>query len=104
MLWPQTFVSDGRSGTSHSCSIGSSCFRYVSALDWTKSNIDDIIAHLPPPIPLLGDFNAHSKDWGCPSNDCKGKIIGDLLMEHDLSLLNDGSTTCLLYTSDAADE
>jgi len=62
---------------------------------WTKSDIDDIIAQLPPPILLLGDFNAHSKDWGCPSNDRKGKIIGDLLTERDLSILNDGSTTYL---------
>ena len=60
-----------------------------------KSDIDDIIAQLPPPILLLGDFNAHSKDWGCPNEDCKGKIIGDLLMERDLSVLNDGSTTYL---------
>ena len=63
---------------------------------WTKSDIDDIIAQLPPPILLLfTDFNAHSKDWDCPSDNRKGKIIGDLLMECDLSVLNDGSTTYL---------
>lgn len=27
---------------------------------WSKHDIEDVIAQLPPPVLLLGDFNAHS--------------------------------------------
>ena len=55
---------------------------------------------------------AHSVSWGCFNNDSKGKIIQDLVLQQNLSLMNNGSMTylspasgvCLLYTSDAADE
>jgi len=47
-----------------------------------------------PAILLLGDFNAHSSLWGCSKTDVRGKLVGDLL-EHNLSLLNDGSYTYL---------
>ena len=50
---------------------------------------------LPPPIILLGDFNAHSTKWGSSKNDSKGKMISDLMVQHNLSLLNDGSATYL---------
>jgi len=43
----------------------------------------------------LGDFNAHSVSWGCFNNDSKGKIIQDLLLQQNLSLMNNGSITCL---------
>ena len=61
----------------------------------SSSDIEDLISQLPSPVVLLGDFNAHNKDWGCSENDSKGKIIGDLMLQHNLSLLNDVSATYL---------
>ena len=62
---------------------------------WSKSDIEDLIDQLPPPIVLLGDFNAHCTEWGCAKNDSKGKTISDLLLQRNLTLLNDGSATYL---------
>ena len=61
----------------------------------SSSDIENLISRLPPPIVLLDDFNAHNKHWGCSKNDSKGKIIGDLMLQHNLSLLNDVSATYL---------
>jgi len=44
---------------------------------------------------LLGDFNAHSNDWGCFKNDNKGKMVSDLMLQRNLYLLNDDSSTYL---------
>ena len=68
--------------------------------------VNNLMSQLLPPILLLGDFNAHSSLWGCSKTNVRGKLVEDLLLKHNLSLLNDGSYTylCLLYTSDAADE
>ena len=57
--------------------------------------MEDLINQLPPSIVLLGDFNAHSTEWGCSKNDSKGKMISDLMLQCNLSLLNDGSATYL---------
>ena len=50
---------------------------------------------LPPPVLLLRDFNAHSTLWGSSKTDVRGKLVEDLLLKHNLSLLNDGSHTYL---------
>jgi len=63
---------------------------------WTESDIEDLIVQLPPPIDLLRDFNVHNKDWGCSKNDGKGKMIGDLRMQRNPCLLNDGAATYIL--------
>ena len=63
------------------------------SLKLNSSDLDDLITQLPPPVLLLGDFNAHSSLWGCPKTDIRGKLIEDLLHKHNLCLLNDGSST-----------
>ena len=50
---------------------------------------------LSPPIVSLGDFNAHSNEWGCSKNDSKGKMISDLMLQCNLSHFNDGCPTYL---------
>jgi len=60
-----------------------------------KNDLEDLINQLPPPIVLLGDFNAHSTEWGCSKNDSKGKMISDIMLQRNLSLLKDGSATYL---------
>jgi len=66
---------------------------------WTKHDLEDLINQRPPPIVLLGDFNAHINEWGCPKNITKGKMISDLLLQRKLSLLNDGYATYLHSSS-----
>lgn len=61
----------------------------------TAEQIDKLLMQLPPPVLLLGDFNAHSTLWGNKSTDRKGKLVENTLLKHNLSLLNDNSTTYL---------
>jgi len=60
------------------------------SLKLNSSDLYDLITQLPPPVLLLGDYNAHSSLWGCPKTDIRGK---HLLHKHNLCLLNDGSST-----------
>jgi len=72
------------------------CSIYLSPS--SKFNINDfgnLITQLPPPILLLGDFNTHSSLWGCCKTDVRGKLVEDIMLKHNLSLLNDGSYTYL---------
>ena len=36
---------------------------------------------------LVGDFNGHSKVWGCSDTNDRGEIIEDVIAENDLCLL-----------------
>jgi len=72
------------------------CSIYLSpSSKFNINDFDNLITQLPPPILLLGDFNAHSSLWGCSKTDARGKLIEDILLKHNLSLLNDGSYTYL---------
>ena len=44
---------------------------------------------------LVGDFNRHSKVWGCSDTNDRGEIIEDVIAENDLSLLNERQPTYL---------
>jgi len=59
------------------------------------TELEDLICQLPPPIMLLGDFNAHSQQWGSHKRSSRGKIVEDFLLKCNLSLLNSGSPTYL---------
>ena len=61
--------------------------------------LDDLLAQLPAPILLMGDFNAHSTLWGCRAVDGKGKQIEDFIANNNLCLLN---TKCITYIHPAA--
>ena len=60
---------------------------------FTALELWDLIRQLPPPFVLLGDFNAHNPLWGGSRVDRWGSIIGDVLDDGSVSLLNDGSAT-----------
>jgi len=51
---------------------------------------------------LLGDFNAHSQSWGCRNIDRQGKVMEDLILKQNISLLNSGSFTYLHLATSAA--
>ena len=44
---------------------------------------------------LVGDFNGHSKVWGCSDTNDRGEIIEDVIAESDLCLLNEKQPTYL---------
>ena len=64
-----------------------------------EQEIDNLITQLPSPHLLLGDFNAHSKLWGCSQNSRRGNIIEDVIDKHDLCYLNDKTATHVCVAS-----
>jgi ribonuclease HI len=55
---------------------------------WDHSDLLSLLAQLPPPVLLMGDFNAHGTLWGCTNTDNKGVEIEDLLLNGNVCLLN----------------
>ena len=51
-----------------------------------------LIAQLPTPFVMCGDFNGHSVTWGCDKNNSR---IDDFITDNNVCLLNDGSYTYL---------
>jgi len=43
------------------------------------TELEDLICQLPPPVLLLGDFNAHSQQWGSNKRSSRGKMVEDFL-------------------------
>ena len=56
-------------------------------------DLQDLVAQLPPPVVLMGDFNAHSPVWGCLDLNNRGKIVEDFINHANLTLLNNKSNT-----------
>ena len=54
-----------------------------------------LIAQLPTPFVICGDFNGHSVTWGCDKNNSRGDRIDDFITDNNVCLLNDGSYTYL---------
>ena len=72
------------------------CSIYLSpSAKFTSNDLEDLLSQLSPPVLLLGDLNACSTLWGSSKTDIRGKLVEELLLKHNLSLLNDGSHTYL---------
>ena len=76
----------------------------------TKPILEHLIYQLPRPFLLVGDFNAHSPEWGGGGGDSRrdgrGKLIESLLADTDLILLNSKTPTFLhsaYHTTSAID-
>ena len=52
-----------------------------------------LIAQLPTPFVICGDFNGHSVTWGCDKNNSRRDRIDDFITDNNVCLLNDGSYT-----------
>lgn len=52
-----------------------------------------IINQLPKPFMLMGDFNAHSTEWGSFKTDKYGKAVQKLVDEYSLHIMNSGKST-----------
>ena len=46
----------------------------------------------PPPVMLLGDFNAYEM-WGSLANCDRGRMIEEFIKDNDLNILNTGAPT-----------
>ena len=57
------------------------------------SDLNNTIANINTPIIMTGDFNAWSPLWGSPNSNNKGTAIENLLLNSNLSVLNDGTPT-----------
>ena len=56
----------------------------------------DLHNQLPTPFLILGDFNAHSPLWGKQTQDPKGKIVEDFILQTNTCILNNTSPTYLI--------
>ena len=52
-----------------------------------------LLLELPPPVLLVGDFNAHSTAWGCDSTGTRGRILESFIYDEYLCVLNTGKRT-----------
>ena len=50
----------------------------------SKNSLVNLIDQLPQPFVLVGDFNGHSKVWGCLERNDRGEIIEDVIAENNL--------------------
>ena len=72
------------------------CSIYLPPSDvLSKNSLVNLIDQLPQPFILVGDFNGHSKVWGCSDTNDRGEIIEDVIAENDLCLLNEKQATYL---------
>ena len=78
----------------HKCITVCSLY-FPPSQDIDKEDLEDLIAQLPSPTQLLGDFNAHNDLWGCHDTNTNGIIIEDFIGRHGLCLFNDKSPTYL---------
>ena len=72
------------------------CSMYLPPSDTlSKDSLVNLKDQLPHPFMLVGDFNGHSKVWGCSDTNDRGEIIEDVIAENDLCLLNEKQPTYL---------
>lgn len=69
------------------------CSLYLPHVDVSDRDLSLLVDQLTPPFLLLGDMNAHSPLWGEQTSDERGRIFENLLLNHNISLLNNDSPT-----------
>ena len=52
-----------------------------------------LIAQLPTPFVVCGDFNGHIMTWGCDKNNSRRNRIDDLITDNNVCIPNDGYYT-----------
>lgn len=81
--------------------MGKTAMTYVSlyvpprhlAVGVFERELRAIIKQLPKPFMLMGDFNAHSTEWGSFKTDKYGKAVHKLIEELELDIMNTGEST-----------
>lgn len=58
--------------------------------------------YLPRPVLVIGDFNAHAREWGNERDDAKGEAVLEWAACLDLRLLNHGAeSTCVRWQGES---
>ena len=52
-----------------------------------------LLAELPQPVLILGDFNSHHSAWGCQTVCTRGRLLASFIGDEDLCVLNSGAPT-----------
>nr|CAH7714757.1 unnamed protein product [Callosobruchus chinensis] len=73
--------------------IATLCSLYLPDGTWHVDQLHNLITLLPPPIILMGDFNAHSPLWGSIRRDIRGRTIEEFIVSSNLVLINTGAPT-----------
>jgi len=60
---------------------------------WDIKDLEELYVQLPPPVILMGDFNAHSHTWGCRDTNRQDRHIEDFILQQNLCILNTGMPT-----------
>ena len=58
-----------------------------------RLDLRQLVAELPSPFLLLGDFNDHNTLWGCRGVDTRGRVLERFIQEELLSIFNIGTRT-----------
>jgi ribonuclease HI len=61
----------------------------------TQNSLNNLINQLPSPFIIVGDFNGHSSLWGSSNTNPRRNQIEQLLIDHDLCILNTNEITYL---------
>ena len=61
--------------------------------DMPVAQLEALMSELPPPLLLLGDFNAHHTVWGCDQVNTRGRHLERFISQHALCVLNTGQAT-----------
>lgn len=57
------------------------------------NDLDVLLASLPQPCFILGDFNCHNRIWGSSFCDSVGTLLLNIMDSYNFCVLNDGSPT-----------
>lgn len=71
------------------------CNIYLPTPDWTSAQINNILAQLPRPFLIVGDFNSHNPLWGSEKTDASGRRVEEIIDTSESVLLNNGDGTYL---------
>ena len=70
------------------------CSLYLPpSFQFDQNDLDSLIAQLPTPFILTGDFNAHSTSWGCQTTNDRGLKVENFILNNNLCLLNNKTPT-----------
>ena len=64
-------------------------------VSFMQSDLNDLVAQLPPPFIICSDANSRHFLWGADRCDSRGNIWEAVIRQHGLRVLNDGSPTRL---------
>ena len=69
------------------------------AEEFPVDEFDSLVRQLPRNYIIMGDFNAHNSVWGCTRTNRRGRRLEEVVLRHDLCILNSGHPTHIALPS-----